>query len=101
MNGPELLESVLDFLDTLIAEHGHILYMVLVYVSLPLIVWIQSGGLRRRLTHQGTPRKFSLLRQRDNTGQPFIIVGGQREWRNTSAGTCRLPLLAAGRCRRF
>ena len=48
MNGPELLEPVLDFLDTLIAEHGHILYMVLVYVSLPLIAWILSGGMRRR-----------------------------------------------------
>jgi hypothetical protein len=30
MNGPELLKPVLDFLTTLIAEHGHILYMVLV-----------------------------------------------------------------------
>ena len=52
MNGPELLEPVFDFLDTLIAEHGHILYLVFVYISVPLIVWILSGGLRRRLTPQ-------------------------------------------------
>ena len=37
MNGPELLKPVFESLDTLIAEQGHILYMVLVYVS-PLIV---------------------------------------------------------------
>ena len=48
MNGPELLEPVLAFLDTLIEEQGHLLYMVLVYVSLPLIAWTLSGGLRRK-----------------------------------------------------
>ncbi len=62
MNGPELLKPVLDFLDTLIAEHGHILYMVLVYVSLPLIAWILSGGFGRRLSH------------RENSAAPPIIV---------------------------
>ncbi len=48
LNGPELLEPVLNFLDALIEDQGHILYMVLVYVSLPLIAWILSGGLRRK-----------------------------------------------------
>jgi hypothetical protein len=62
MNGPESLKPVLDFLDALIAEHGHILYMVLVYISLPLIAWILSGGLRRRLSH------------RENAAAPPIIV---------------------------
>lgn len=61
MNGPELLEPVLDFLDTLIAEHGHILYMVLVYVSLPLIAWILSGGLRRRLSKQGSAAASPII----------------------------------------
>lgn len=48
MNGPELFEPVFEFLDTLIEEQGHIIYMVLVYVSVPLIAWILSGGLRRK-----------------------------------------------------
>lgn len=46
--GPEILEPVFQFLDGLIEEHGHILYMGLVYISIPLIAWILSGGLRRR-----------------------------------------------------
>jgi hypothetical protein len=47
-----LLEPVFHWLDGLIHEDGDYLYMVLVYVSLPLIAWILSGGLRRRQTGQ-------------------------------------------------
>lgn len=54
MNGPELLEPVLDFLDALIEEQGHLIYMVLVYFSLPLIAWILSGGLRRKSSWRQT-----------------------------------------------
>jgi len=61
MNGPELLKPVLDFLDALIAEHGHILYMVLVYISLPLIAWILSGRLRRRLSRQERAAASSII----------------------------------------
>jgi hypothetical protein len=47
-----LLEPVFRWLDGLIHEDGDYLYMVLVYVSLPLIAWILSGGLRRRQAGQ-------------------------------------------------
>jgi hypothetical protein len=47
-----LLEPVFHWLDGLIHEDGDYLYMVLVYVSLPLIAWILSGGLRRRQVGQ-------------------------------------------------
>lgn len=47
-----LLEPVFHWLDGLIHEDGDYLYMVLVYVSLPLIAWILSGGLRRRQAGQ-------------------------------------------------
>jgi|ERR1700674_3144207 hypothetical protein len=47
-----LLEPVFHWLDGLIHEDGDYLYMVLVYVSLPLIAWILSGGLRRRQARQ-------------------------------------------------
>ncbi|MCI0747544.1 MAG: hypothetical protein L0Y58_19235 [Verrucomicrobia subdivision 3 bacterium] len=81
MNGPELLEPVLDFLDTLIAEHGHILYMVLVYVSLPLIAWILSGGLRRRLSHRenaAAPPMIVIWRTSTPPPLPPDIVGDYR-----------------------
>jgi hypothetical protein len=47
-----LLEPVFHWLDGLIHDYGDYLYMVLVYVSLPLIAWILSGGLRRRQAGQ-------------------------------------------------
>jgi hypothetical protein len=47
LNPVELLQPVFDFLDRLIRDEGDYLYMGLVYVSIPLIVWILRGGLRR------------------------------------------------------
>ena len=61
MSGPELLEPVFEFLDALIAEHGHILYLAFVYVSVPLIAWILSGGLRRRLPRQRNITAFPIF----------------------------------------
>lgn len=50
----QILAPVYKFLDRLIAEHGHLLYMALVYAALPLIAWILSGGLRRKSSRQET-----------------------------------------------
>jgi len=47
MNGAELLQPVFQFLDRIIREDGDILYMLLVYASIPLIAWILNGGLLR------------------------------------------------------
>ena len=52
MNGPELLDPAFQFLDRIIREDGDILYMLLVYASIPLIAWILSGGLRRKQSRQ-------------------------------------------------
>jgi hypothetical protein len=79
MNGPELLKPVLDFLDALIAEHGHILYMVLVYVSLPLIAWILSGGLRRRFSHrENAAARPIIVIWRTSAPLPPDLVGDYR-----------------------
>ena len=58
-----LLEPVFHWLDGVIHDYGDYLYMVLVYASLPLIAWILSGGLRRRL-----PRQPSI------TAIPIIVI---------------------------
>ncbi len=48
-NDPNLiLEPVFRFLENAIHEYGDYLYLLLVYVSLPVLVWILSGGLRRQ-----------------------------------------------------
>ena len=52
MNGAEFLQPVFHFLDRMIREYGDVLYILLVYASIPLIAWILSGGLRRKQTRQ-------------------------------------------------
>ena len=44
----ELLELVFRWLDWLIAEHGHHIYLVMVWASPFLIAWILRGGFWRR-----------------------------------------------------
>ena len=49
----ELLDPVFHWLDWLIAEHGHQIYLVMVWASPFLIAWILRGGFwRRRTTRQ-------------------------------------------------
>ena len=49
-------------LDGLIRDQGDYLYVLLVYVSIPLIAWILSGGLRRRLPRQANITAIILIR---------------------------------------
>ena len=60
-NGAEMLQPVFEFLDTQIAQHGHILYMGLVYASIPLIAWLLSGGLRRRPARRDSASGISIV----------------------------------------
>ena len=57
-----LLKPVFDGLDGLIRDHGDYLYMLLVYVSIPLVAWILSGGFRRRLPRQTNIMAIILIR---------------------------------------
>lgn len=52
----ELLEPVFHWLDWLIAEHGHYIYLVMVWASPFLIALILSGGFWRR-----RPRRSSVV----------------------------------------
>jgi len=44
----ELLEPIFRWLDWLIAEHGHHIYLVMVWASPFLIAWVLRGGFWRR-----------------------------------------------------
>jgi len=57
-----LLKPVFDWLDGLIHDQGDYLYVLLVYVSIPLAAWILSGGLRRRLPRQTNITAIILIR---------------------------------------
>lgn len=41
-----------DVLDAAIADYGVYLYLVLVWVSVVVLAWIFSGGIRRKMQHQ-------------------------------------------------
>ena len=45
----ELEQSVLKFLDGVIADHGIYIFMGLVFLLIPFLAWVLSGGLRQKL----------------------------------------------------
>jgi hypothetical protein len=80
MCGPEILEPVFHWLDRLIHDHGDILYMGLVYVSIPLIVWILSGGLRRKRPTPQPHTHIILIQPPARPPQlPPPIIGGEQD----------------------
>lgn len=52
LNAGEVLKPVFDFLDNAIADYGVYLYLALVWVSVVVLVWVFSGGLRRKCSNQ-------------------------------------------------
>ena len=71
-----LLKPVFDWLDGLIRDQGDYLYMLLVYVSLPLVAWILSGGLRRRLPRQPSITAVILIRPTTPPPPLPLDIGG-------------------------
>jgi hypothetical protein len=49
MKALELEQSVLKFLDGVIADYGLYIFMGLVFLLIPFLAWVLSGGLRRKL----------------------------------------------------
>ena len=50
----ELEQSVLKFLDGVVADDGVYIFMGLVFLLIPFLAWVLSGGLRRKLS-EGKP----------------------------------------------
>jgi hypothetical protein len=52
LNPAQVLDPIFHFLDGIIEEFGVYLFLVFVWLSLFVIAWIFSGGLRRKIRHQ-------------------------------------------------
>ena len=52
LNPATVLDPVFHFLDEAISDYGVYLYLALVWLSLIVIAWIFSGGLRRKFPNQ-------------------------------------------------
>jgi hypothetical protein len=52
LNAGEVSKPVFDFLDAAIADYGVYLYLALVWVSVVVLAWVFSGGLRRKYPNQ-------------------------------------------------
>jgi len=64
LNASELLQPVFDFLDGLIRDYGDILFMLFTYATIPFLVWVLCGGLRRK----------SLAGKRDTNAPPVTVI---------------------------
>lgn len=49
---PNVLDPAFHFLDGIIAEYGDYLFLAFVWLSLLVLAWVFSGGLRRKFPNQ-------------------------------------------------
>ena len=67
----QMLDPVFRFLDDLISDYGHFIYMGLVYAAIPLFAWILFGGSRRKSSAGQSPApRFVVIHQPANRRQP-------------------------------
>ena len=61
LNPATVLDPVFHFLDEIIAEYGVYLFLAFVWLSLLVLAWIFSGGLRRKFPTSRTLGLASAL----------------------------------------
>ncbi len=66
----QMLAPVFRFLDDLICDYGHLLYMGLVYAAIPLCAWILFGGSRRKSSGQPSAPRLIVIHQPAERREP-------------------------------
>jgi hypothetical protein len=77
LNPATVLNPVFNALDALIADYGVYLYLVFVWLSLVVIAWILSGGLRRKRSQGNSATVISgiiFTTRPPNQSPPPIII---------------------------
>ena len=77
LNPATVLNPVFNALDALIQNYGVYCYLVFVWLSLAVIVWILSGGLRRKRPQGNSAAVIPgiIITMRNPTGPPPTIIG--------------------------
>ena len=100
----DVLGPVFHFLDEVIANYGVYLYLVFVWLCLILIVWILSGGLRRKHRQEILPwscpalssphdRRLNHRRNRQSSAPMLTLEGMMAATRQlTDEDCCRQGL---------
>jgi len=77
LNPATVLDPVFHFLDWIIAEWGVYLYLAFVWLSVLVLAWVFSGGLRRKFPNQPHVRaSFGIVIQPHillSTPPPIIL----------------------------
>jgi len=67
----ELEQSVFKFLDGVISDYGVYIFMVLVFLLIPFLAWVLSGGLRRKqLKGKPIPHVTAAIGVQITNGRP-------------------------------
>ena len=77
LNPAAVLNPVFNALDALISNYGVYLYLVFVWLSLVVIAWILSGGLRRKRSQGNSATVISgiiFTTRPPNQSPPPIII---------------------------
>jgi hypothetical protein len=74
LNPATVLDPVFHFLDGIIADYGLYLFLAFVWLSLVLLAWVFSGGLRRKFPNQPHVRaNIGVVIQRHSHTPPIIF----------------------------
>ena len=91
LNPAEVLNPLFNCLDTLIADYGVYCYLVFVWLSVGVIAWVLSGGLRRKRPQGNSttviPAIIFTIQSPRQSPPPIIGIEVDQTWNEDSETT--------------
>jgi hypothetical protein len=84
LNPAAVLNPVFNALDALISNYGVYLYLMFVWLSLAVIIWVLGGGLRRKQSHGNSvtviPAIIFTMQPPRQSPPPIIGIEVDQTW---------------------